>query len=55
VTVPKFIVYLYEARLLSYRSTLHKLDGIAANTSQSVMHAARQAVQRLAHPRGESP
>lgn len=44
VTVPEFIVYLYEARLLSYRCTLNKLDGMAANTSQAVMHAARQAV-----------
>jgi predicted nucleic acid-binding protein len=53
VTVPEFIVYLYEAQLLSYRSALAKLDGIAANTGQRVMHVARQTFLDLAHHRGE--
>lgn len=53
VTVPEFVVYLYQANLLSYRSTLNKLDGIASNTGPQVMQAARQAVQGLAKQRGE--
>ena len=53
VTVPEFIVYLYEANFLSYRSTLATLDGIAANTGQRVMQAARHAFTALAQRRGE--
>lgn len=53
VTVPEFIVYLYQAQLLSYRSALAKLDGIVANTGQRVMQAARQAFMDLADHRGE--
>jgi hypothetical protein len=53
VTVPEFIIYLYQARLLSYRSALAKLDGIAANTGQRVMQAAWQAFMALAQHRGE--
>jgi hypothetical protein len=47
VTVPEFIVYLYQTRLLSYRSALAKLEGIAANTGQRVMQAAWQAFVAL--------
>lgn len=53
VTVPEFITYLYQADLLSYRSTLSKLDQLAGNTGPQVMQAARQAVQVLAQQRGE--
>jgi predicted nucleic acid-binding protein len=53
VTVPEFIVYLYQTRLLSSRSARTKLDGIAANTGQRVMEAARHAFETLAHSRGE--
>ena len=53
VTVPEFIVYLYDVRILSYRSALSKLDGIASNTGQPVMQVARQALDRLAQSRGE--
>lgn len=53
VTVPEFIVYLYESRILSYRSAQNKLDGIAPNTGQPVMEAARQAFLALAQSRGE--
>ena len=53
VTVPEFIAYLYQANLLSYRSTLSKLDQIASNTGPQVMQAARQEVQVLAKQRGE--
>ena len=53
VTVPEFIVYLYEAHILSYRSALSKLDGIASNTGQSVMQVARQTFSTLARNRGE--
>ena len=53
VTVPEFIVYLYEVHMLSYRSAQNKLDGIAANTGQRVMQAARQTLLGLAHRRGE--
>lgn len=53
VTVPEFIVYLYQAQMLSYRSALSKLDGIAPNTGQQVMLAARQAFMALAQSRGE--
>jgi predicted nucleic acid-binding protein len=53
VTVPEFIIYLYEAQLLSARSTMAKLDGIAAITGQRVMQAARDAFTALAQHRGE--
>ena len=53
VTVPEFIVYLYEAHLLSYRSTTAKLDAIAPNTGQRVLQAVRQAFLVLAQHRGE--
>ena len=53
VTVPEFIVYLYEAHLLSYRSALAKLEGIAANTGQRVLQTARDAFAALAQRRGE--
>ena len=53
VTVPEFIVYLYETQLLSLRSALTKLDGLAANTGQRVMQAAREAVAAVARRRGE--
>ena len=53
VTVPEFVVYLYEVRLLSLRSTQVKLDGLAANTGQHLMQAARDTVAALAQHRGE--
>jgi predicted nucleic acid-binding protein len=53
VTVPEFIVYLYQAHLLSYQSALTKLDEIAPNTGQRVMQAARQMFVGLAQSRGE--
>jgi predicted nucleic acid-binding protein len=53
VTVPEFIVYLYQARLLSYRSALTKVDALAPNTGQRVMQAARQTFLPLAQRRGE--
>jgi predicted nucleic acid-binding protein len=53
VTVPEFIVYLYDVQLLSARSAMVKLDGIAANTGQRVMQAARDAFVALAQRRGE--
>jgi predicted nucleic acid-binding protein len=53
VTVPEFIVYLYDVQLLSARSTMAKLDGIAANTGQRVMQAARDAFAALAQRRAE--
>jgi len=53
VTVAEFIVYLYQAHLLSYRSALRKLDEIAPTTGQRVMQAARQAFLELAYRRGE--
>jgi predicted nucleic acid-binding protein len=53
VTVPEFIVYLYEVSLLSYRSAQTKLDGIAANTGSRVMQAAQHTFLTLAHRRGE--
>jgi predicted nucleic acid-binding protein len=53
VTVPEFIVYLYQARLLSYRSALIKLDEIAPNTGRQVMQAARHTLLALAQRRGE--
>jgi hypothetical protein len=53
VTVPEFVVYLYEVQLLSYRSTLGKLAGIAANTGQRVMQPAREALIQVAQRRGE--
>ncbi len=37
VTVPEFIVYLYQTEVLSYRSAQTKLNGIRANTGQHVM------------------
>jgi hypothetical protein len=51
--VPEFIVYLYEVQILSARSAVVKLDGIAANTGQRVMQAARDAFAALAQRRGE--
>ncbi len=54
VTVPEFIIYLYEAHILSHRSAQNKLDGIATNTGHQVMQAARQAFLALAQSRGES-
>lgn len=53
VTVPEFIVYLYEVQLLSSRSAQDKLHSIAANTGQHVMQAAQQAFLALAQRRGE--
>ena len=53
VTVPEFIVYLYQAHLLSYRSALSKLDEIAPNTGQRVLQAARHTFLALAQRRGE--
>jgi predicted nucleic acid-binding protein len=53
VTVPEFIVYLYQAHLLSYQSALTKLDELAPNTGQRVMQAARQTLLGLAQRRGE--
>jgi hypothetical protein len=38
---------------LSYRSACVKLDGIAANSGQRVMQAARHALGTLAQERGE--
>lgn len=54
VTVPEFIFYLYETRLLSHRGTLQKLDGIAANTGRSVMQTVRQVLLALAQERGDN-
>ena len=53
VTVPEFIVYLYDVQILSARSAMAKLDGITANTGQRVMQAARDAFAALAQRRGE--
>ena len=53
VTVPEFIVYLYQVQLLSSRSAQAKLNSIAANTGQHVMQAAQQAFLALAQRRGE--
>ena len=53
VTVPEFIVYLYEMHILSYRSALGKLEGIASNTGQRVMQVAWQTFLTLAESRGE--
>jgi hypothetical protein len=53
VTVPEFVVYLYEAQLLSYRSAVAKLAGLAANTGQRVMQPAREALAHLVAHRGE--
>lgn len=53
VTVPEFIVYLYQAQLLSARSARAKLDGIAANTGHRVMRAAREEFETLVQNRGE--
>jgi hypothetical protein len=53
VTVPEFIVYLYEVQILSLRSAQTKLDGSAANTGQRVLQAAREALGILAQRRGE--
>ena len=53
VTVPEFIVYLYQSQLLSARSAQAKLDGIAANTGQRVMRAARDEFEALARSRSE--
>ena len=53
VTVPEFIVYLYEVSLLSYRSAQAKLDGMAANAGLRVMQAAQHTFVTLAHRRGE--
>lgn len=53
LTGPEFIVYLYETQILSLRSALTKLDGLAANTGQRVMQAARAAVAAVAQRRGE--
>jgi predicted nucleic acid-binding protein len=53
VTVPEFIVYLYQSQLLSARSAQVKLGGIAANTGQRVMRTARDEFEALAQSRGE--
>lgn len=53
VTVPELIVYLYQARSLSYRSASAKLDGIASNTGRQVIQAARQTLAILSRQRGE--
>jgi len=53
VTVPELVVYLYEAQVLSYRSALAKVEGLAANTGPRVMQPARAALAQLAQHRGE--
>lgn len=53
VTVPEFVVYLYDVQIVSLRSALTKLDGLAANTGQRLMHAAREALAAVAQHRGE--
>jgi predicted nucleic acid-binding protein len=53
VTVPEFIVYLYQAHLLSYQSALTKLDELAPNAGRRVMQAARQTFLGLAQRREE--
>lgn len=53
VTVPEFAVYLYETRILSHRSAADKLEALASNTGQTVMQAARRALQLAADKRGE--
>lgn len=53
VTVPEFIVYLYQAQILSYRSALAKLDSLAPNTGLRVIQAARQEFLALAQRRGD--
>jgi hypothetical protein len=53
VTVPEFVVYLYEAQLISYRSARQKLSQLAQNTGQRVMQAAQQAFLTLAQYRRE--
>lgn len=53
VTLPEFIVYLYEYQLLSYRSASDKLDILASNTGRQVMTMAEQALQILASDRRE--
>ena len=53
LTVPEFVVYLYEIELLSWRSVHDKLDRIAANTGKALMDEARQAVRSLAESRGD--
>jgi len=53
VTVPEFIVYLYQAHLLSYQSALTKLDELAPNIGQQVMQAARHTLLGLVQHRGE--
>ena len=53
LTVPEFIVYLYEVEVLSWHSVHDKLDRIAANTGKALMDAARQAVRSLAESRGD--
>ncbi len=54
VTVPELLIYLYEVKILSYRSAQQKLDEIASNTGRQVMLAARQALETLADTRGEA-
>lgn len=51
VTVPEYIVYLYQSQLLSVRSVQAKLPGIAANTGQRGMRAARVEFEALAQSR----
>lgn len=53
VTVPEFVVYLYEAQVLSYRSALAKLDDRAAHTGLRVMQPVREALAQLATRREE--
>jgi hypothetical protein len=53
VTVPEWVVYLYETQILSYRSALGKFAGLAANTGQRVMQPAREALDLVAQRRGE--
>lgn len=48
-----FIVYLYQAQILSYRSALAKLDSLAPNTGLRVIQAARQEFLALAQRRGD--
>ena len=53
VTVLKFVIYFYEAQMLSYRSALAKVEGLAPNTGPRVLQPARAALAQLAQRRGE--
>lgn len=53
VTIPEFVIYLYERQILSYRSTHNKLEILSANTGQHIMQAAWQTFRTLAQTRSE--